>query len=304
MAEEVQIGIIGFDTSHVPTFTRLLNDQEDEFHVPGGRVVAGYPSFSDDVEASYGRVEGFKEAVVRDWGVRLVSSVEELLDEVDAVLLESVDGRRHLAEAGPVIKARKPLFIDKPLAANYRDSAQIVRLAQDNGCPVFSSSSLRFDSNVVALKDDPDLGAILACDAFSPASLDPTNPGLFWYGVHGVELLYTFLGTGCGAVACHTTNSYDVVVGTWPEGRLGTMRGIRCGANDYGVTVFGDKQVGHTRYSREVPLYANLLREIIGFFRGAPPPVVLEETLEMMLFMEAALISAETGRQVRLDEVD
>jgi len=303
MADELRIGVIGFDTSHVPAFTKLLNDPDDPFHVPGGKVVAGYPSYSADLEASYSRVEGFKQEVTEKWGVRLVSSIEELLEQVDAVLLESVDGRRHLAEARPVIEARKPLFIDKPLAANYADAAEIYRLAQEQGCPVFSASSLRFDANIVKIKEDPELGAVCACDAFSPAHLDPTNPGLFWYGIHAVEILYTFMGTGCEKVSCHTTEDYHLVVGTWSDGRIGTVRGIRRGALDYGATVFGERKVAQTTYSREIPLYSQLLKQIIPFFQGAPAPVLPEETLEMMAFMQAALVSEQEGREVTLDEV-
>ncbi|MFP3897682.1 MAG: Gfo/Idh/MocA family protein, partial [Anaerolineales bacterium] len=208
MSKELRIGIIGLDTSHVPAFTRLLNDPEDPFHVPGGRVVAAFPSFSPDLEASRSRVEGFKEEITDRWDVEVVSSIAALLEGVDAVLLESVDGRRHLAEATPVIEAGKPLYIDKPLAANYGDAATIMDLAQENDCPLFSCSSLRFDANILAIKEDPELGQVLTCDAFSPATLDATNPGLFWYGIHGVEILYTFMGMGCEGVRCYSTEAY------------------------------------------------------------------------------------------------
>ena len=303
MTGELRIGIIGFDTSHVPAFTKLLNDPSDLFHVPGGKVVCGYPSFSPDLESSYSRVEGFKREMTEKWGVRLVASAEEMVKQVDAVLLESVDGRRHLEEVKPVIEAGKPVYVDKPLAADYEDAAEIVRLARERGCPLFSSSSLRFDANIAAIRSDPELGAVMACDAFSPATLDPTNPGLFWYGVHGVEILYTFMGTGCEKVTCHTSGNYDVVVGAWPEGRWGTMRGTRCGAHDCGATVFGQNKVRQALYSRETPLYAQLLKKIVPFFQGGAAPVAPQETLEMMAFMQAALISSKEDREVALTEV-
>jgi predicted dehydrogenase len=303
MPDELRIGIIGFDTSHVPAFTRLLNDPHDPFHVPGGRVVCGYPSFSADLYASYSRVEGFKQEVTQKWGVRLVESIADLLKQVDAVVLSSVDGRRHLAEATPVIQARKPFYVDKPLAANYADAAMIVRLAEEHGCPFFSASSLRFDANILAIQQDAELGAVISCDAFSPATLDPTNPGLFWYGVHGVEILYTFMGPACQSLRCYISPDSHVVVGLWPAGRIATLRGTRRGAHDYGVTVFGEKKVAQALYSREIPLYAQLLKRIIPFFQGGPAPVASAETLEMMAFMQAALISETENREVTLAEV-
>ena len=303
MTDELRVGIIGYDTSHVPAFTRILNDASDPFHVPGAKVVCGYPSYSPDVVSSATRVEGFRQQMTDTWGVPEAGSLEELVSQVDVVLLESVDGRRHLPEARPVIAAGKPVYIDKPMAACYAEAAEIARLARDAGCPLFSSSSLRYDANISAMASDPELGAVLACDAFSPATLDASNPGLFWYGVHGVEILYTFMGPGCETVRCYTSGDSDVSVGVWGDGRVGTMRGTRAGAHDYGATVFGEGKVLQALYSRQVPLYAQLLKQIVPFFRTGEAPVALDGTLEIMAFMQAALHSSQEGRAVSLAEV-
>lgn len=301
--EEIKIGIIGFDTSHVVAFTKLLNDEKDPFHVKGGKIIAGYPSFSPDLYASYSRVEGFKKELVENYKIEIVDSIEKLIEKVDAILLESVDGRRHLKEAEPVIKAKKPLFIDKPLAANYFDALKIYKMAEKYNCPVFSSSSLRFDYNITKVKEDPQLGEVFGCDAFSPASLDPTNPGLFWYGIHGVEILYTFMGKGCKKVYCEKTEDFHFVIGVWEKNKIGTVRGTRKGAHSYGATVFGERNVYQITYSTEIPLYSQLLKKIIEFFRTGKPPIDPEETLEIMKFMECALISENENRVVYLDEL-
>ncbi|HRR95115.1 MAG TPA: Gfo/Idh/MocA family oxidoreductase [Candidatus Ratteibacteria bacterium] len=299
--KEIRIGIIGFDTSHVTAFTKLLSDKNDPYYVEGGKIVCGYPSFSPDLESSYSRVDGFKKELVEKWGVELVNSIEELLDKVDAVLLESVDGRRHLKEAKPVIEARKPLFIDKPMAANYKDAEEIFKYAKKFNCPVFSSSSLRFDYNIQNVKKQ--VGNVFGCDAFSPASLDPTNPGLFWYGIHGVEILYTFMGIGCQQVICEVTNDFHFVVGKWDDGRIGSMRGLRKGIYEYGATVLEEKNVYQVIYSKEVPLYSQLLKEIMKFFKTGKPPVTEEETLEIMKFIQASLVSEKENRKVNLSEI-
>ncbi|MCX7917276.1 MAG: Gfo/Idh/MocA family oxidoreductase [bacterium] len=302
--EEIKIGMIGCDTSHVIAFTQLLNDENDPNHVKGGKIICVFPSFSPDLHASYSRVEGFKKELVEKYNVEMVNSIENLLDKVDAVLLESVDGRRHLKEAEPVIKSKKPLFIDKPLAENYHNAARIYELANKYNCPVFSSSSLRFDYNILKIKEDPELGEVLGCDSFSPAPLDPTNPGLFWYGIHGVEILYTFLGKGCKELYCEKTDDFHFVIGIWEKNKIGTIRGTRKGAHSYGATVFGEKKVCQTTYSTEIPLYSQLLKKIIEFFKTGKLPVEPEETLEIMKFMECALISEREKRKVSLDEIE
>src|SRR3954464_3249631 len=112
-AAELRIGIIGLDTSHVTAFTALLNDEKNKDHVAGGKVVAAFKGGSADVESSASRVEGYARELQEKYGVKIVPTIEELCAQVDAVLLESVDGRPHLEQARPVIKARKPMFIDK-----------------------------------------------------------------------------------------------------------------------------------------------------------------------------------------------
>jgi len=295
MAKPIRIGIIGCDTSHVTAFTELLHDEANAYHVAGGRVVAAYPSFSKDLEASRSRVEAFTDQLRDKFGVRICSSIEQVLEQVDAVLLESVDGRRHLPEFERIAPARKPVFIDKPFAASLDDAKRIVHIARQADCPCFSSSALRFDATIERFLRERGRAEVIGCEAFTPAPLEPTNPGLFWYGIHGVEILYALMGVGCREVRCVHTDGCDLVVGLWPDGRIGTVRAMRDGLHEYGATVFGRSYIEHLPRSREVPVYAGLIREIMAFFRTRTPPVPLDETLELMAFIDAALRSQQQG---------
>jgi hypothetical protein len=301
--EPLKIGIIGLDTSHVIAFTRLLNDEKDPNHVPGARVVAGYPGGSPDNPASATRIEGFTKQLREDFQVEIVADIPALCSRVDAVLLESVDGRPHLRELQPVIAARKPIFIDKPLAASHADALEIARLVKESGVPCFSASSLRFFPGVARLRGDASLGAILGCDAYGPAPLEAHHPDLYWYGIHGVEILFTLMGPGCEWVTRTATPEYDLVVGRWRDGRIGTFRGIRKGAAPYGATVFGEKSSRSTDPVSGA-LYRPLLEEIVKLFRTGKAPVPMEETLEIFAFMTAADLSkARGGAPVPLSEV-
>jgi predicted dehydrogenase len=136
---EIRVGIIGTDTSHVTTFIRLLNDKQDPNHMPGARVVAAFKGGSPDVDESRTRIDRFAAELKDTWGVEFVDSIEALCETVDAVLLEAVDGRPHLNQVRPVFKAKKRVFIDKPLTASYADAREIVRLSRDSSVPFFSS---------------------------------------------------------------------------------------------------------------------------------------------------------------------
>jgi predicted dehydrogenase len=301
--QEIKLGMIGLDTSHVTAFTKLLNDKSDPNHVLGARVVAAFKGGSPDVESSRARVDRFTAELKDKWGVEIVGSIEELLKKVDAVLLESVDGRPHLNQVRPVFAAKKRVFIDKPFAAAYADAREIVRLSRESGTPFFSSSSLRFATDLQSIKRDEKLGAPLGAFTFGPAPTEPHHPDLFWYGIHAVEMLYTLMGKGCESVTRVRTDGADVVVGKWKDGRIGTMRGIRDGKQDYGAIAFGAK----ANLATPTPMksdYRNLLIEIVKFFQTGEPPIPPDETLEMMAFMEAADLSkARGGAPVTLKEI-
>lgn len=299
-ADPIRIGIIGLDTSHVPAFTRLINDPTHKNHVPGGRVIAAFKGGSPDIEASASRVDKFTEDLRRDFGVEIVESIEQLCAKVDAVLIESVDGRPHLEQARPVILARKPLFIDKPLAGSLKDAIEIFRLAREHKVPCFTSSSYRFYDSLVELKK-ADVGKIRSVISYGPCSLEPHHPDLFWYGIHPTEALFAVMGTGCETVVRMSTPDTDVVTGRWSDGRVGTLHGLRNGKTPHKVIVFGEKDVVEQSGGGD---YAPLVREIMRFFRTGIPPVTDEETLEIFGFMEAADESKRLGgRPVSMREV-
>ena len=285
----IRIGIIGLDTSHVPAFTKLFNQPENDVFLNGSnafKVVAGFPGGSPDVKASFSRVEMFTKQIQKEYGVEIVDSIDKLLDKVDVVLIESVDGRPHLDQVIPVMKAGKKVFIDKPIAGSLADVLMIFQLAQQYKTPIFSSSSLRYATNIRAAKSDPKLGKVLGCISYSPCEIEPHHPDLFWYGVHGCETLYTIMGTGCKSVVRTHTKDTDVVTGVWEDGRVGTYRGLRSGTKGYGTVIFGEKSDITT--SSPVGGYRPLVVEIAKFFRTGVAPVSAAETIELFAFMEAA----------------
>jgi hypothetical protein len=300
-AAELKIGIIGLDTSHVTAFTELINNPASKQHVPGGKVVAAFKGGSPDVESSASRVDGYTKTLQDKYGVKIVPSIEELCREVDAVLLESVDGRPHLAQVRPVIAAHKPVFIDKPIAGSFKDAVEIMKLARAEKVPCFSSSSYRFYDSLIELKKT-DIGQLKGAISYGPCSLEEHHPDLFWYGVHACEALYAVMGTGCETVTRVSTKDTDVVVGVWRDGKVGTLRGLRNAAAPHQVILFGTKTVAEQKGSGD---YAPLVREIMKFFETGISPVPAEETLELFAFMEAADQSKrQNGIPVKLPHIN
>ncbi len=299
-AADLRIGLIGLDTSHVTAFTSLINDPTHKDHVAGGKVVAAFKGGSPDIESSWSRVEGYTQQLQEKYGVKIVDSIEALCAQVDVVMLESVDGRPHLDQVKPVFRAKKPVFIDKPLAGTLRDAIEIYRLAKQHQVPCFSSSSLRYYPGLVELKQT-DIGTIKGAVSTGPCHLESHHPDLFWYGIHPAEALYAVLGTGCQTVVRTATPDTDVVTGVWKDGKTGTLIGIREAAAPYRVTLFGTKAVVDQKPGGD---YAPLVREVMRFFQTGVAPVTPEETIELFAFMEAADESKrQGGKPVRLADV-
>lgn len=291
-----RIGIIGLDTSHATAFTKSFNSPDVGNKYNGYRVVAAYPQGSYEIESSYKRIPAIT-AEVKSRGVEIVGSIKELLNKVDVVLLETNDGRLHKEQAFEVINARKPVFIDKPMANSTKDVIAIFNHAEQNNVPVFSSSSLRFSKDIEEVVNGK-AGNVLGADMFSPSPLEKTHTDFFWYGIHGVEMLFTVMGAGCESVTRFYRDNMDVVVGTWKDGRIGTFRGLRTPKQGYGGQVYGDKQ--------NVPIirgysYDDLLAKVVQFFDTGVSPVPKQETIEIAAFIDASQKSRkQKGKRVSM----
>jgi len=295
--KDLRAGIIGTDTSHVPAFTGLFH-RRPEWRI---KVVAALKNGCPDQPISADRVEKFAKTIHDQYGVEIVESVEALLAKVDVVLLECVDGRPHLEYATPVLKAGKRLFVDKPFAASLADAREIVRISKETGTPFFTSSSLRFHSDIPRLRDKPGVGKVTKVQGSSGLSLLKHHPDLFFYGIHGVEPLYAVMGRGCVSVSRKVENGYDITTGTWNDGRTGVYCGVKKGEKPPIIKVWGTE--GETE-AKGGGGYDGLVQAMARFFHTGTPPVDPAETLEIFEFMTAAQLSKERGgAEVKLEEL-
>ena len=296
--KSIRIGIIGLDTSHSVAFTDLINGDKNNAFAKGFRIVAAYPYGSKTIESSAKRIPGYIKKVEQQ-GVEIVSSISELLDKVDCVLLETNDGRLHLEQAIEVFKSGKICYIDKPIGSTLGEAIAIFEMAEKYKVPIFSSSALRYSPQNQKLRNG-EFGDIIGADCYSPHKVEPTHPDFGFYGIHGIETLYTIMGTGCESVNRMSSENADIVVGRWKDGRIGTFRGIKKGPAIYGGTAFGTKKAIEVGGYQG---YKVLLEQILYFFQTGISPISREETIEIFTFMKASNMSKEeNGRIVTLEE--
>ena len=296
----VRIGIVGLSV-HSEAFTAIINSDNDQGEYEGSKVVALYePPVNPDVAFSAEQLSRFKSTILES-GVDIVDSMDVLLERSDAIMVLSNDGRPHLRETLPALKTKKPVYIDKPLAENFEGVQAIFKASTDWNVPLFSCSALRYIDGFQSEINTGKVGPILGGETYGPAPLQEAHVDLFWDGIHGVELLYTIMGTGCQYVQQIMKEDEDVVIGTWEDGRIGVFRGIRKGRAGFGGRAFGTEGIHRME---KFGGYGPLVEEIVKFFKTGISPIAPEETIEIYAFMAAASRSKnDGGRKVALADI-
>lgn len=312
----VKIGVLGLDNYQAVAYAQLFNSPKATGDLLGVRVVAAYPIGSDDLAESRTSLPKWKEQIGK-FGVELVDSVDELLKRSDAVMIMSLDGRHHLKQVEPVLRAKKPVYIGRPLAGSLDDAIAIFKLAEETKTPCWSSSQHRFSPGFSGMREHAEVGRVLGCDVYGGGKNDPETPGFIWSSLHSIETLYAIMGPGVVSVACTSTPTAEQFTCVWSDGRVGTYRGIKEGAVKYSATVFGEKGVSVAGiYGHGVPVkgvvpttdeymgYKGIAIEMAKFYKGGPVPVSAAETLEIFKLLKAAEMSkAAGGKAVQLADV-
>ena len=291
----LKIGLVNLDTSHVIAFSQRLHHKGvDEGQWVDGAVTTHAWRGQSNVRTPE-QVEEYAQQLKNDFGITLVDNLEDMIDQVDGVCIEANEGWRHLELAKPFIKAGKHCFVDKPFTSNYAEAKQLVELAKETGAGLMSCSSLRWSDELLEFCDEH-AGHITGVDAITPSPYHWANPGLLHYGIHGVEILFAVMGVGCQDVRSLSLADQEFCVGRWGDGRIGTLRGCHNGPWTYAfraTTTTPDKAGVFTVPINAANIYRNMLREMVNFFGTGVSQVPVEQTLEIMGFMDAALASAK-----------
>jgi predicted dehydrogenase len=297
----IKIGIADFD-GHAGVFTHLLQnpDLAESERVPGARVIAGY---ADPRAASFG-AENRQAAITncQKMGVKMVDSVEDLLHSgIDAVMVLSVNGRFHLEKAAPFLKAGIPTYIDKSFAGSTTDARELVRLADETKTPLYSASSVRYAKNVKEILAQPEkYGSILGVAACGPTIPLDGMHGLFFYGIHTIELLFTFMGSGVEWVSSTTQGDENIITAGWRDGRMATalLAGSHHGQGENGHSFIAWCEKD-TVVRTAQPDGLELVKNIIQFYTSGVSPVDPHQSLEGIALMDAAIASeARQGERV------
>ncbi|WP_026543411.1 Gfo/Idh/MocA family protein [Paenarthrobacter nicotinovorans] len=297
----IRFGLIGVDSPHAPSFTRLFGNGSDGV-VPGGTVTHAWKGEpASDFPLSRDRIDDFADEV-SGLGVTMCDSPEAVAEACDALLIVSSDARTHPRFFERVVRFGKPIYVDTRFAPTLAEARTMLAQAQASGTLVLAGSPKRFTPE---FQEALSRGTGQSVSLEGPLPTQPGHPGLSWYGVHLVDLAVAALGAGpetvtVDAVRPGSPASATSVTVRWGDGRVVSLTGEA----EWSAFTSGriDTDRGCSEFSIEAgpPMLVGLLDGIVNSIRTGTPNVPLREILSIVAIVEAANKSLEAGTSVPL----
>lgn len=203
----IRIGIIGSENYHAKEFAALFNkcNNNGEYNYPNCRVTMVFGHYFED-----------SEKLAKDYNIdKIAVSLEEMVENVDAVMITARDGKFHAEFARPFIEAGIPAFIDKPFTTNVKEAEEIIQLAKEKNVPLCGGSSLKYSNEIQELKKIRlEKGKNLVAGAISaPLNFESEYSGFWFYSSHLAEMCMEIFGyKPVSVVAVENNKSVHAIV--------------------------------------------------------------------------------------------
>ena len=300
----LKLGIIGLSegNGHPYSWSAIVNGDFDMLYMKD----CGYPVIPAYLDANretlgvdfaqvthiWTQDRKISEHVSKASGVNtIVDNMEDMIDQVDAVLLARDDPENHVAMAKPFIEADVPIFIDKPLAFSRGDLDWFAEQVAA-GKFIMSSSALRYSAGVQSHREAvAGLGELQLAVAVGQKDLRK-------YAVHYLEGMLSLLDDPKVVAIRHVseTTGKDVLYVEFETGMLGILgvfKNIAAGElNIYGAN--GSLSVSH---GGAYVAFRTHLVEAIHSFRTGHSRLPFKKTWNVIAALCAARESLENGGQ-------
>ena len=326
MAGRLKVALIGA-TDHANHFVPLISSLE-----PVDTV--GVWDYDPDTAREFARTNGIQ---------RIFDSPEEALEFAEAAVIP-MHGRlprkgerwgeapsEHLRLSRSFLESGKAVFATRPFATKVSDAREMIRLAVNNNAPIMSCSALRYERGILSLRRRVRSGSLGKIKTWFPSvrTRFPDRPvTLGFYGVHGIEMSYSVIGTGAEWVQASAVPTDDegrmttVILAKFTDSRMMAAQlidGSSKGA--YKISVYGKDGFAEarptTRYAA-IPYkpwvkasmegtrdnyFRIMFREFTRMVRSKVPAIPYDELLEVTKVLEASEKSVQTGRRVYLSDL-
>lgn len=153
-------------------------------------------------------------------GVEVAESVEQMVQEVDAVWLGDASGYGddHFDLVAPGLQRGLPTFCDKPIGETPSGTRKILDFARQHKAPLMSSSLFRHEWGTEAalrMRDSGEFGPIEHVVAGLQGGY--SDKGWMVYGQHPAWMVVTLLGAGVEAVSMYARENDCHALLTYPD---------------------------------------------------------------------------------------
>ena len=271
----IQIGFIDYfiDEWHAQNYPRMIKDA----------VARGFPDAQVGLAWEQTTIPGKMniDQFCAKHGIAKAAGVEQVVAESDAIIVLSPDNsEKHEELCQLPLRSGKPVYIDKPIAPDLATARRILDLARTHRTPTFSSSALRFGSELAALQSAragqvPDY---VATRGSGPPAI---------YAIHQYEMIVAAMGIGARRVQQVGTKDVPALVIEYAADRR-AMATILDGAE---FELCASYVVDGKRQTQRIPnmpdFFPRFIEAMLTFFATGKSPVKSEETLEIAALIEA-----------------
>ena len=277
----IRIAFLGSDSTHTEAFGKRINGTDSPW------------KGTARVEAIHGTDRAQTERKAAELGIaRVANTVQEAIQGVDLAMVIGRFGESHFAPASEALAAGIPTFVDKPFTVNLAEAMKLADLARVKKVPLVSSSPLRFAHEVLVLKERMSVAKDwLSVVVTVPANCtdlgpDPRLRSVYFYGIHGIEVLLDLVGHAIKNVEVHRTQSVITTHITLADGRTVVFQLVRDMAEAYAVDLH--LRTGSERMAIELDgsYYSDVLEFLLRGFRVGSDRVPLDSTMAAIAILD------------------
>ena len=254
----------------------------DEWHANNYPAMIDRASGGDmKVAYAYGMIDSpiggmTTDAWCEKYGVQRLDSIDEVVEKSDCIIVLSPDNpERHWDLCQKPLRSGKRVYVDKTLALEKSTAEALVKLAEENNTPFFSTSALRFADEL----KDIDREGICFINSRGPGNFDT-------YSIHQIEPIVVLMGSKAKRIMSVGNGKYESMVIEFEGNRSIVM-------SQYGWTNVDFSMLVNYEDGRTVSVpqmsntFPNFIKAMCDFFRTGEIKAAHDETVAIMGIIEA-----------------
>lgn len=280
----MRIGIIGAENSHARAISTIIN------------VEKKIPGFT--VDYLWGETDEFARETAKAGRIpNIVKDTRDMLGKVDAIIVDHRHAKYHLKAALPFVKKGVPAFIDKPFGFRVEESREFLRIARRCKAPVTSFSVVPEQASFRKfVKQMGDIGDIVGGMTHGPADLRSQWGGVFFYGIHQVEMALMAFGYNVKSVLLTANGNGATGQLLYSDGKIVTMNLVKEKAPGFGISAIGAKKTIYSNLPYDKSPYLTGVKTFCKMFKTRCEPIAHDLILRPVEVLDALARSLKSRK--------